>query len=52
MSKEKYERTELEIIRFQTEDVTTTSGLDEYEGWNPYSSGSGESSEYEGWNPH
>ena len=30
MKKEKYERTELEVIRFQTEDVIMTSGL-EYE---------------------
>lgn len=53
MGKEKYERAELEIIRLQTEAVIMTSGLDdEYEGWNPYSGGSGESSEYEGWNPH
>ena len=28
--KEKYERTELEIIKFQTEDVIMTSGI-EYE---------------------
>lgn len=48
MSKEKYERTELDIIKFQTEDVIMTSGPDdEYEGWNPYSGG-----EYEGRNPH
>lgn len=26
MYKEKYERTELEIIKFQTDDVITTSG--------------------------
>lgn len=37
MEKEKYERTELEIFEFQTEDVITTSGEssypeDEYEG--------------------
>lgn len=51
MAKEKYERTELEIFRFQTEDVICTSGLDEYEGWNPYSGG-GSDSEYEGINPH
>ena len=33
MNKEKYERTELEIIRFETEDTIMTSGfdLDEYE---------------------
>lgn len=32
MEKEKYERTDLDIIHFQTEDVITTSGeLDEYE---------------------
>ena len=28
MVKEKYERTELEIIRFLTEDVITTSSID------------------------
>lgn len=36
MNKEKYEHTVLEFIRFQTEDVITTSGPvnpdDEYEG--------------------
>ena len=31
MNKEMYERTVLEIIRFQTEDVIMTSGPDEYE---------------------
>ena len=31
MDKEKYERTELEIFRFQTEDVITTSGFEEDE---------------------
>lgn len=31
MNKEKYERTELDVIEFQTEDVIMTSGLDEYE---------------------
>lgn len=36
MKKEKYERTELDVIRFQTEDVIMTSGeldddTDEYE---------------------
>ena len=31
MLKEKYERTEMEVIEFQTEDVIMTSGLDEYE---------------------
>ena len=31
MNKEKYERTELEIFRFQTEDVITTSGFEEDE---------------------
>ena len=30
MKKEKYERTELEIIRFLTEDIIMTSGI-EYE---------------------
>ena len=28
MKEEKYERTELEIIKFQTEDVITTSSID------------------------
>ena len=28
MKKEKYERTELEIIKFQTEDVIMTSSID------------------------
>lgn len=31
MKKEKYERTELEIIKFQTDDVITTSGPEEDE---------------------
>ena len=33
MNKEKYERTELEVTRFETEDVIMTSGVDydEYE---------------------
>ncbi len=31
MKREKYERTELEIIEFHTEDVIMTSELDEYE---------------------
>ncbi len=31
MYKEKYERTELEIFKFQTEDVITTSGGIQYE---------------------
>ena len=31
MNKETYERTELEMIRFQTEDIITTSDSDEYE---------------------
>lgn len=51
MTKEKYTRTELEILRFQTEDVITTSGYDEYEGWNPHDNNQGSGSEYEGWNP-
>ncbi|MBR0089812.1 MAG: hypothetical protein IJP94_08245 [Clostridia bacterium] len=51
MAKEKYERTELEIISFQTEDVICTSSPDDYEGWNPYDNGSS-GGEYEGWNPH
>ena len=28
MKKEKYERTELEVIKFQTEDVIMTSGME------------------------
>ena len=53
MGLEKYDRTVLEIIRFQTKDIITTSGMqyDEYEGWNPHSSGGG-GNEYEGWNPY
>ena len=35
MRKEKYERTELELIRFESEDVIMTSSEDEYEGENP-----------------
>ena len=36
MKKEKYERTELEVIKFTTEDVILTSNPDdEYEGENP-----------------
>ncbi len=31
MNKEKYEHTELEIIKFQTEDVISTSKLEEDE---------------------
>ena len=31
MNKETYERTELEIIKFQTEDIITTSGSIPYE---------------------
>ena len=33
MNKEKYERTELEVIRFETEDIIMTSNFDpdEYE---------------------
>ena len=31
MDKEKYERTDLEIIKFKTEDVITTSGSIPYE---------------------
>lgn len=30
MNKEKYEHTELEIIKFQTEDVICTSGINPY----------------------
>ena len=29
--KEKYERTEIDIFEFQTEDVLMTSGLDDYD---------------------
>ncbi len=63
--KEAYERLELEIIELDPEDMITTSGPDDYEGWNPHSGeggeggesggesgGSGSSSDYEGWNPH
>lgn len=51
MNKEKYECTQLEIVRFQTEDVIMTSGPgDEYEGWNPINPGGG-GEEYEGWRP-
>lgn len=39
MNKETYERTELEVIKFQTEDVITTSGSenpdDKWEGEMP-----------------
>ena len=36
MNKEKYERTELEVIKFKTADVIMTSNPDdEYEGENP-----------------
>ena len=56
MKKEKYERTELEVIAFTTEDVIMTSGLDndDYEGWNPNDPGGsgGSGSGYEGWMPH
>ena len=53
MKKEKYERSELEIFKFRTEDVITTSNsYDEYEGWNPGGSGGTGGGEYEGWNPH
>ena len=31
MNKEKYQRTELEVIKFQTEDVITTSGFEDDE---------------------
>ena len=49
MLKEKYERSEMEIILFRTEDVISTSGLfNEYEGWNPKDYG-GSDDEYEGW---
>lgn len=36
MEKEKYERTELEIIEFQTEDVIMTSGLEQEEDELPF----------------
>ncbi len=45
--KESYERTEIEIIRFRTDDVIMTTS--EYEGWNPNNPVSGD--EYEGWKP-
>lgn len=32
MQRETYDRTELEVIRFITEDVITTSNPDEYQG--------------------
>ena len=51
MKKEKYERTALELIRFSTADIICTSAVDDYEGWNPQTSGP-ESEGYEGWNPH
>ena len=52
LNKDKYERSELEIIRFQTDDVIMTSGWDDdvYEGWNPNNPGSGGDG-YEGWMP-
>lgn len=31
MNKEKYQRTELEVIKFQTDDVITTSGFEDDE---------------------
>ena len=31
MKQEKYERTELDIIKFETEDILSLSNLDEYE---------------------
>lgn len=51
--KEKYERSELEIIRFLTEEVIMTSGSDEdeYEGWNPNNPGGFGGDGYEGWMP-
>lgn len=53
MAKEKYERTELDIIKFVTEDVIMTSGFDDdYEGWNPHNPGGSGGEGYEGWNPH
>lgn len=51
MVKEKYERSELEIIRFRTEDVIMTSDFEEYEGWNPYDPGGSGGEGYEGWMP-
>ena len=47
--KEKYERTQFEIIRFETEDVIMTSGEDLYEGWNTGNPGKGDDNE--GWMP-
>lgn len=52
MNKEKYERTGLDIYRFQTKDILTTSGYDDNEGWNPYTSGGSGGEGNEGWNPH
>lgn len=49
--KEKYERTQFEIIRFETEDVIMTSGEDLYEGWNTGGSGGSGGDGYEGWMP-
>ena len=50
MRKEPYERTELDVITFVTEDVILTSG-EEYEGWNP-NDPDNPADEYEGWNPN
>nr|WP_316624881.1 hypothetical protein [uncultured Ruminococcus sp.] len=36
MKKEKYERTELDIIKFQTEDVIMTSGIENEEDELPF----------------
>ena len=54
MLKEKYERSELEVIAFTTEDVIMTSGFDDddYEGWNPNDPGGSGGEGYEGWMPH
>ena len=53
MNKEKYERSELEVITFMTEDALTTSGSDknDYEGWNFKNPGGSSGEGYEGWMP-
>lgn len=50
--KRTFEPPELNRIVFAAKDVLTSSG-DEYEGWNPYDTGSSGSNggEYEGWMP-
>ena len=48
MNKKRYLLPELEILQLEDADVLTES----YEGYNPHSDSSSNSSEYEGWNPH